>query len=144
MALWSIWSAPLLMSNDLRAISDEHRAILQNRHVIAVDQDELGIMGKRIFNASETDIWSKPMMPVLNGTHSYAIVYFNRRTLGAPVYVSNLSQCLELKLPGANYAICVLFSVYACYMCVFLTSDATREAAAPSLSLMFVVVFQVG
>lgn len=92
MALWSIWSAPLLMSNDLRSIKREHREILQNRHVIEVDQDELGIMGRRVFNASSTEIWSKAMTPVIQvgsaEAHSFAVVYFNRRTLGAPVYVS--------------------------------------------------------
>lgn len=90
MALWSLWSAPLLMSNDLRTIGADFKAVLQNQHIIAVDQDELGVMGRRVFNASGIEIWSKPMTPVANGTvHSFAIVYFNRRTLGSPVYVSS-------------------------------------------------------
>ena len=45
MAFWCLWSAPLLMSNDLRDIKPEFKAILQNKHVIAVNQDPLGIMG---------------------------------------------------------------------------------------------------
>lgn len=48
MALWSMWSAPLLMSNDLRSISQDYKDILLNTKVIAVDQDPLGIMARRI------------------------------------------------------------------------------------------------
>jgi hypothetical protein len=50
MSLWAIWSAPLIMSNDLRVIAPIYRSILQNQRVIAVDQDPLGIMGRLIAN----------------------------------------------------------------------------------------------
>ena len=42
MTIWSIWSAPLIMSNDLRTVTPEHKAILLNERVIAIDQDPLG------------------------------------------------------------------------------------------------------
>ncbi len=48
MALWAIWSSPLYMSNDLRKLNPEMKKILQNKAVIAVNQDKLGIMGKRV------------------------------------------------------------------------------------------------
>jgi hypothetical protein len=48
MALWAIWSSPLYMSNDLRKLKPEMKKILQNKAVIAVNQDKLGIMGKRV------------------------------------------------------------------------------------------------
>lgn len=41
-ALWAIMAAPLLMSVDLRSIRPEYKAILQNKKIIAVDQDTLG------------------------------------------------------------------------------------------------------
>jgi alpha-N-acetylgalactosaminidase len=47
-AIWSIFAAPLLMSVDLRNISQEFVDILSNKEIIAVDQDELGIMGRRV------------------------------------------------------------------------------------------------
>ncbi len=47
-ALWAIWSSPLYMSNDLRKLNPEMKKILQNKAVIAVNQDKLGIMGKRV------------------------------------------------------------------------------------------------
>lgn len=49
MAIWAILAAPLLMSVDLRTIRPEYKAILQNRKIIAVDQDPLGIQGRRIY-----------------------------------------------------------------------------------------------
>lgn len=48
MAIWAILAAPLLMSNDLKNIRPEFRDILNNRHAIAVNQDKLGIQGKRV------------------------------------------------------------------------------------------------
>lgn len=49
MALWAILAAPLLMSVDLRTIRPEYKAILQNKKIIDVDQDPLGIQGRRIY-----------------------------------------------------------------------------------------------
>lgn len=48
MALWAIMAAPLFMSNDLRTLNSGARAILQNKAVIAINQDPLGIQGKRL------------------------------------------------------------------------------------------------
>lgn len=45
MALWAIMAAPLLMSNDLRHISTQAKALLQNKDVIAINQDPLGKQG---------------------------------------------------------------------------------------------------
>jgi alpha-galactosidase len=40
-SLWAMLAAPLLAGNDVRTMSDQTRAILTNRDVIAVDQDTL-------------------------------------------------------------------------------------------------------
>lgn len=48
MALWAIMAAPLFMSNDLRTISPEARGILQNKLVIGINQDPMGIQGRRL------------------------------------------------------------------------------------------------
>uniref|UniRef100_A0A1I7Z1G5 Alpha-galactosidase n=1 Tax=Steinernema glaseri TaxID=37863 RepID=A0A1I7Z1G5_9BILA len=50
MTIWSIWSAPLIMSNDLRTVDATSKAILQNREVIAIDQDPMGAMGRLVAN----------------------------------------------------------------------------------------------
>ena len=49
MAIWSIMASPLLMSVDLRTIRPEYKAILQNRDVISINQDPLGIQGRRVY-----------------------------------------------------------------------------------------------
>lgn len=48
MALWAIMAAPLFMSNDLRTISSGARNILQNKMAININQDPMGIQGRRI------------------------------------------------------------------------------------------------
>ncbi|KAK5977781.1 Alpha-galactosidase [Trichostrongylus colubriformis] len=53
MTIWSIWSAPLIMSNDLRTIAPEFQRILLNRDVIAIDQDPMGRMGRLVANEVE-------------------------------------------------------------------------------------------
>nr|XP_016794794.2 alpha-N-acetylgalactosaminidase isoform X6 [Pan troglodytes] len=48
MALWTVLAAPLLMSTDLRTISAQNMDILQNPLMIKINQDPLGIQGRRI------------------------------------------------------------------------------------------------
>ena len=54
MAVWCMLSAPLLMSVDLRSISAESTALLQNRRAIAVNQDPLGIQGRRVNKVNDS------------------------------------------------------------------------------------------
>ena len=46
--MWAMFASPLLMSVDLRTIRPRSKALLQNKRVIAVNQDPLGIQGKRV------------------------------------------------------------------------------------------------
>ncbi|KAL3209816.1 hypothetical protein MRX96_037628 [Rhipicephalus microplus] len=82
MALWAIMAAPLLMSHDLRHTRHEFREILQNRAIIAVNQDPLGIMGKRIKKIKKVETWVRPVTPVVGTAYSYALVFFNRNDMG--------------------------------------------------------------
>jgi hypothetical protein len=52
MLLWAIWSAPLILSNDLRNMEPGTMEIVQNKYVIAVDQDPLGMLGKNVKTVS--------------------------------------------------------------------------------------------
>lgn len=54
MALWAIMAAPLLMSNDLRDICPRSKGLLQNRHIIAINQDPLGYQGYLTAKVGET------------------------------------------------------------------------------------------
>lgn len=53
MAMWAIMAAPLFMSNDLRHISPEAKRLLQNREVIAINQDPLGKQGYQLFKVQQ-------------------------------------------------------------------------------------------
>jgi len=73
MAIWAIIASPLLMSNDLRNIPVWAKAILQNREVIAVNQDPLGRQGSRISgSAGKTQIWVRELV-----NSDFAVVLWN-------------------------------------------------------------------
>ncbi|VDM74238.1 unnamed protein product [Strongylus vulgaris] len=78
LSIWSIWSAPLIMSNDLRAIDQQFKEILQNRDVIAIDQDPLGIMGRLVLNSQDNGVYVKPVIPTRADATSFAIAVLNR------------------------------------------------------------------
>ncbi|XP_054708264.1 alpha-N-acetylgalactosaminidase-like [Uloborus diversus] len=103
--LWAIMASPLLLSNDLRNIKPEFTELLTNKEIIAVNQDPLGMMGKRVYNNSGIEIWKRPISPESNAQYSYALVFFNRRTLGGPVSVT-----MQLSSLGLNNESC--YSVY--------------------------------
>lgn len=54
MALWAILAAPLLMSTDLATVQAHQREILQNKRIIKINQDPLGIQGRRVYDVSVT------------------------------------------------------------------------------------------
>ncbi|XP_025423362.1 alpha-N-acetylgalactosaminidase-like [Sipha flava] len=84
MAIWAVLAAPLLMSNKLKEIRPEFKEILQNKEVIKINQDALGIQGHRVFKDKGIDIWTRPIEPINNGYYSYAIAFVSRRVDGAP------------------------------------------------------------
>lgn len=56
-------AAPLILSVDLRTINDWARDIILNKNLIAINQDPLGQMGRRIVKVDgNVEIWSKPLM----------------------------------------------------------------------------------
>ncbi|NXT86210.1 AGAL galactosidase, partial [Zapornia atra] len=57
MAMWAIMAAPLFMSNDLRHISPEAKRLLQNREVIAINQDPLGRQGYQLSKVQRAMEW---------------------------------------------------------------------------------------
>lgn len=88
MALWAIMAAPLIMSNDLRNIEPKHKAILQNKDVIAINQDALGIQGLLTLTIKNIDVWVKPILPKYKEYYSYAIAFLSNRVDGYPFKIS--------------------------------------------------------
>lgn len=79
MALWAIMAAPLLMSNDLRNISPQARALLQNRDVIAINQDPLGKQGYQLRKENNIQVWERPLSNL-----AWALAMVNQQEIGGP------------------------------------------------------------
>jgi alpha-galactosidase len=80
MTLWAMLAAPLIIGNDVRAMTPDDASILLNREVIAVDQDRLGKQGRRAAKQESVEIWTKPL-----SDGSTAVAVFNRSTERANV-----------------------------------------------------------
>ena len=59
--MWCILAAPLMAGNDIMHMTDDTRAILTNKEMIAIDQDALGIQGHRVRKDGDLEIWSKQL-----------------------------------------------------------------------------------
>jgi alpha-N-acetylgalactosaminidase len=62
MAIWSILASPLIMTSHLKAVPDWAKKIMQNKEVIAVDQDKLGKQGKRVTASGDAgSVWVREL-----------------------------------------------------------------------------------
>lgn len=78
MAFWTLWSAPLLMATNPEDMSDDKRAIIMNKEVLAVHNDPLFVGGDRMYNAtSGAQAWRKPLN---NG--DVAVILYNSGETG--------------------------------------------------------------
>lgn len=73
LALWSMMSAPLMLSSDLDRLSPAAIAILGNGAVLAVDQDPWGIMATLVRRSASMDVLLKPLQD-----GDYAVAVLNR------------------------------------------------------------------
>ena len=82
-SFWAMLAAPLIAGNDLRSMTPEIRAILTNKEVIAVNQDVLGMQGRRIRKDGDKEVWVKQLKD-----GSRAVILFNRGKEETEVSVS--------------------------------------------------------
>ncbi|XP_005379452.1 PREDICTED: alpha-N-acetylgalactosaminidase [Chinchilla lanigera] len=95
MALWTVLAAPLFMSTDLRTISAQDVEILQNPLMIKINQDPLGIQGRRILQEkSQIEVFKRPL-----SDEASALVFFSRRTDMPFRYRSTLGR---LRFPSSR------------------------------------------
>jgi alpha-galactosidase len=83
MTMWCLLAAPLLAGNDLTEMTPATLEILTNREAIAVDQDPLGIQGRRVLQVGPVEVWVKPLHD-----GSKAVGLFNREQGIIPVQIS--------------------------------------------------------
>jgi alpha-galactosidase len=60
-SLWCILAAPLMAGNDLRNMTGEIADLLTNKEVIAVDQDPMGVQGRKVRDDGDHEVWSKQL-----------------------------------------------------------------------------------
>jgi len=72
-SLWAMMAAPLIAGNDIAHMDDTTKSILENKEVIAVDQDPLGIQGHRVWKDGDREVWVKPL-----ARGAMAVLLFNR------------------------------------------------------------------
>ncbi len=83
-SLWAIMAAPLIAGNDVRTLPAATRDILENREVLAVDQDSLGAQGTIVWERPpELQVWMKPLQD-----GSRAVVLLNRTGLQTVITAS--------------------------------------------------------
>ena len=115
MSLWAILAAPLLAGNDLTTMTPETIAILTNRDVIAVDQDEAGKQGDRVSAEGPIEIWARPLadgskaIGIFN-RHPSAMttqVDFNKLGFNGPVKAKDLWLAKDLGSISAPYTVTI-------------------------------------
>ncbi len=94
-ALWCIMASPLMLGCDLRSVTPAVLDIVGNRELIAVDQDSLGHMGRRVRDEGERETYVKLMED-----SSRAVVLLNRGSSETSMTL----QWSDLGLGGADGA----------------------------------------
>ncbi|CAL5343740.1 unnamed protein product [Camellia sinensis] len=82
-SIWALMKAPLLIGCDVRNMTAETFELLSNKEVIAVNQDPLGVQGRKVHVAGTNDchqVWAGP----LTG-QSLAVALWNRCSKAATI-----------------------------------------------------------
>jgi len=82
-SIWAILASPIILSSDLRQMTEECMGIIGNQEVIAVHQDALGIQGILVSSAQDLQIFARPLQD-----GSKAVVLFNRSETNSTISVT--------------------------------------------------------
>ena len=88
MTMWSIMAAPIMISSDVRNMSNETKELYLNKDMIAINQDSLGVQGHRISDKNGKQVWTKPLkngdiaVALLNNNNSTQTVECNFKDIG--------------------------------------------------------------
>ena len=77
MTMWSIMAAPIMISSDVRSMSNETKELYLNKDMIAINQDSLGVQGHRISDVNGKQVWTKHLK---NGDIAVALLNNNSST----------------------------------------------------------------
>ncbi len=93
-SLWCLLAAPLMAGNDIRNMTADIQAILTNKEAIAIDQDPLGLEGRRVMREGETEVWAKQLadggraVALLNRNGAEQRITVNWTSLGYPDHLT--------------------------------------------------------
>lgn len=72
-SIWCMMAAPLIAGNDIRKMSKETHAILNDKDAIAINQDALGVQGFKYSDKDSLQTWFKPL-----SDGAWAVCFLNR------------------------------------------------------------------
>ncbi|XWS15706.1 hypothetical protein CRYUN_Cryun34aG0024900 [Craigia yunnanensis] len=82
-SIWALMKAPLLIGCDVRSASKETLSVLGNKEVIDVNQDPLGVQGRKIRSKGGLEVWAGPL-----SRKRVVVVLWNRSESRAPISVT--------------------------------------------------------
>jgi alpha-galactosidase len=83
LTLWAVLAAPLMAGNDVRTMPPDIRDMLTDPDIVAIDQDALGVQGRKVRDDGDFEVWARPL-----AAGAQAVVLFNRSTTTARMAVS--------------------------------------------------------
>ncbi|KAK4280527.1 hypothetical protein QN277_012144 [Acacia crassicarpa] len=82
-SIWALAKAPLLIGCDVRTMDSTTFELLSNKEVIAVNQDSLGVQGRKVKSDAGLEVWAGPL-----SDNKVAVVLLNRSLSKATVNAS--------------------------------------------------------
>ncbi|CAL9243841.1 unnamed protein product [Arabidopsis halleri] len=79
-SIWALAKAPLLIGCDLRSMDNVTFELLSNKEVIAVNQDKLGIQGKKVKQDGDLEVWAGPL-----SKKRVTVILWNRGSVSAKI-----------------------------------------------------------
>ncbi|KAK7291256.1 hypothetical protein RIF29_06248 [Crotalaria pallida] len=82
-SIWALAKAPLLIGCDIRALDATTQELLNNTEVIAVNQDKLGVQGRKVKSNDGLEVWAGPL-----SDNKVAVILWNRSSSTATITAS--------------------------------------------------------
>lgn len=93
--MWCMLNSPLILSGELRKISDQTLSIVTNKEVIALNQDPLGYQARRVKDYGDQEVWAKPLISTMSGQLGVALL--NRSDKPATINLNLDSLGIDIK-----------------------------------------------
>ncbi|KAH7689999.1 alpha-galactosidase protein [Dioscorea alata] len=123
-SLWALAKAPLLIGCDVRSMSSETKDILGNSEVIAVNQDGLGVQGRKVKSNNGLEVWAGALsggrvaVVLLNRSGSQASITANWSDIGLQSSQAEVRDLWKHSTSKAKGQITSTVDSHACKMYV--------------------------